>query len=37
MIHSSHYQNPGQLPDGGVLVVGAGPIIIGQACAFAFW
>ena len=23
-IHSSQYQNPGQLPDGGVLVVGAG-------------
>lgn len=24
-LHTSHYRNPGQLPDGGVLVVGAGP------------
>jgi putative flavoprotein involved in K+ transport len=24
-LHSSSYRNPGQLPDGGVLVVGAGP------------
>ncbi|HXV91687.1 MAG TPA: NAD(P)-binding domain-containing protein [Pseudonocardia sp.] len=24
-LHSSRYRNPGQLPDGGVLVVGAGP------------
>lgn len=24
-LHTSHYRNPAQLPDGGVLVVGAGP------------
>ncbi len=24
-LHASHYRNPAQLPDGGVLVVGAGP------------